>query len=246
LDYDYEKEPEEWQPVVPAVVAQPAGQQALFQERQVDRRVIPFDQLTTPEERESIRARGAEISRPAPIKTTTVEGRRPRTQKRRQSESQHTLPFQTPDERRTTASLPNGALIAPPTLRMRAASIDVLLCCLGMALCFGTYLVAGGTIPGSKPEVVAFAAALLTVPALYRLIWVWAGQDSPGMQRTGLRLVDFGGHPPSRTQRYMRLAGSLVSVFAAGMGLIWAYCDPEELTWHDHMSGTYPSIDSED
>jgi uncharacterized RDD family membrane protein YckC len=86
------------------------------------------------------------------------------------------------------------------------------------------------------------AAAFATVPVVYRLLWAFAGRDSIGMQKLGLKLVDFDGNPPSRNRRYLRLAGSIISLLAAGMGLIWIFVDQDALTWHDHISGTFPAI----
>jgi uncharacterized RDD family membrane protein YckC len=55
-------------------------------------------------------------------------------------------------------------------------------------------------------------------------------------------VVNFDGHRPSRRQRFYRLAGGAVGVVAAGMGLLWAIFDEERLTWHDHISKTFPTV----
>jgi uncharacterized RDD family membrane protein YckC len=60
----------------------------------------------------------------------------------------------------------------------------------------------------------------------------------------GLRLVDFYGNPPSRALRYQRALASFISFLAAGIGLIWALVDEDALTWHDHMSSTFPTMSS--
>jgi len=84
------------------------------------------------------------------------------------------------------------------------------------------------------------------VPFLYKLLWAYAGNDSLGMQQVGLVLVDFDGNPPSRRRRYQRLFGSFVSVLAAAMGLVWVFVDQDALTWHDHISNTFPTFAFED
>ena len=73
-----------------------------------------------------------------------------------------------------------------------------------------------------------------------------AGRDTTGMRKAGLQLVDFDGNPPSQARRYQRLCGTFLSSAAAGIGMIWALLDEDGLTWHDHMSGTFPTIVSED
>jgi hypothetical protein len=61
------------------------------------------------------------------------------------------------------------------------------------------------------------------------------------MRFAGLRLVDFDGRSPERHQRMRRQLASLLSVLSAGLGLAWALVDEENLTWHDHISKTFPT-----
>jgi uncharacterized RDD family membrane protein YckC len=90
------------------------------------------------------------------------------------------------------------------------------------------------------------AATLITIPLFYRLLWAFAGRDSLGMRLTGLRLVDFDGNPPSQERRYHRIFGSILSVLAAGMGIAWSFVDQDCLSWHDHISSTFPTVISDD
>ncbi|MGH9655540.1 MAG: RDD family protein, partial [Bryobacteraceae bacterium] len=86
------------------------------------------------------------------------------------------------------------------------------------------------------------AIALLMVPVFYKLLWTAAGRDTIGMTSTGLELVDFDGNPPSAERRYYRLLGSWIGLLAAGIGLVWALVDQDGLAWHDHISGTFPTL----
>jgi uncharacterized RDD family membrane protein YckC len=101
---------------------------------------------------------------------------------------------------------------------------------------------AGGVISLDRHTLPFLLIALATVPLFYKLLWVFAGRDSLGMQRAGLRLVDFDGNPPSQQRRYARLFGGFVSLLAAGIGLVWAFVDEDSLTWHDHISSTFPTF----
>jgi hypothetical protein len=40
----------------------------------------------------------------------------------------------------------------------------------------------------------------------------------------------------------MRQLAGLLSVVSAGLGLVWALVDEENLTWHDHISKTFPTV----
>jgi hypothetical protein len=51
--------------------------------------------------------------------------------------------------------------------------------------------------------------------------------------------VNFDGQRPTQRERLQRFAWSAVSVLPAGLGLLWALVDEENLTWHDHSSKTF-------
>jgi uncharacterized RDD family membrane protein YckC len=238
----------------PERAARPASdsnQQALFSAPWTDPRVIPFDRLTTQAEKESIRARAANLARPAPLKTSKVEVRhagpgnvRPRSTG---ATDQRRLEFLGDPEAlpQSKSNIICDAPVAPAALRLEAAAIDGLLIAIGCA--FGTVLfkVMGGNFSIDRHIAPFFALALLTVPLFYKVLWTLMLHDTPGMWCAGLRLVDFDGNPPSPERRYQRLAGSILSLLAGAMGLIWALVDEEKLTWHDHISSTFPTIVSE-
>lgn len=239
--YDFSVMPEEVQE--PPVIAAPiqAPQQALFSQPLADKRVIPFESLTSEAERESIRARAAE--RPAPVKTGKVELPRARSSKR-SATAQGQFDFLTHDQvRPPDPSIICDAPVAPVSMRMQAALWDgaaILAGCLFLAAALSFV---GGGIPADKKLTIFYVLALATVPLFYKALWTLAGRDTPGMQRVGLRLIDFDGNPPSRQRRYYRAFGSVLSLLAGGLGLIWAFVDEDRLTWQDHMSETFPTIE---
>ncbi len=236
-------------------VAQPSSEQAAFAEGEGPvrlspsvpvTRVIPFDSLTGQAERESIRARAAGLGRPAPLKTETVQVKRARSgqgrgRQGRKIEFGGKAEVLTPPQ----SSIICDAPVAPALLRLEATLIDGALmaipCLIGLA--FLLYL--HGAISFSKQTVPFLLMAVATVPMLYKLLWCFAGCDTIGMRKAGLQLVDFDGNPPSQKRRYLRSFGSILSFLAAGIGLIWSLVDEDRLTWHDHISGTFPTIASE-
>ena len=222
------------------------GQQPLFLNQVAEPRVIPFESLTTPAERESIRARAADLARPAPLKTARVEVRHARPRKAK-SRDQRTLDFQGHEEVLTPpqSNIICDAPVAPTALRVEAALIDAVLILSGYVFGAALFIYEQGRISPDKHVLPFLLLALATVPFIYKLIWTAAGRDSLGMQCAGLRLVDFDGNPPALERRYQRLFGSFLSFLAAGVGLIWALVDEDGLTWHDHISSTFPTIDSD-
>jgi uncharacterized RDD family membrane protein YckC len=61
------------------------------------------------------------------------------------------------------------------------------------------------------------------------------------MRWAGLHLVNLDDSAPDRRQRMTRFLVSYVSMAAVGIGVFWALLDEEQLTWHDHVSGTFPT-----
>jgi uncharacterized RDD family membrane protein YckC len=222
------------------------GQQVLFTAPGGEARVIPFDSLTSPAERDAIRQR-AESSRPEPLRNAKVESKRARARRTSSGDQRH-LEFQGQD---AIVSQPRthvicDAPVAPAGIRFQAACVDALLMACGCGIIVGIFLYSGGVMAFEKQTLAFFAGALLTIPLVYKLLWSFAGQDTPGMRILGLELVDFDGRRPSRARRYGRALGSVLSLAAAGIGMIWALVDEDKLAWHDHISASFPTFAGEE
>jgi uncharacterized RDD family membrane protein YckC len=193
-----------------------------------------------------------------PIRNTPpANARRPRPRTRPTEEAaspaqvavyQQTFDWNIPVNRRVQA--PREAVrycdapVATPMHRAAAAALDYAIVSIAVGvLVTMLYLVA--------PELVNFAAAPYIAGLAgfcgfaYKLLWVLAETDSPGLRWTQLRTLNFDGINPTRNERLARVAAGCLSVLAGGLGLIWATADEETLSWHDHMSKTFltPRID---
>jgi len=222
------------------------GQQPLFSTPRAEPRVIPFDSLSTQAERESICARVADRPRPAPLKTAKVEVRRAHARNKR-SADQRRFDFEGQGEvlTRPQSNIICDAPVAPARLRMEAAAVDAAIIAIGCAFGMLPFLLTHAESLLDKHVLPFFALAFVPVPLFYKLLWCFAGRDTTGMRCAGLTLIDFDGNPPSQASRYQRLLWSILSLLAAGIGLIWSLVDEDGLTWHDHISGTFPTIVSE-
>jgi len=127
-------------------------------------------------------------------------------------------------------------------MRLFSAATDGLTVLVATAIIMGIFVWQGGEIQYTGRALVVLLALMGIVSAFYHLLWCLAEGDSPGMQLAGLQLVDFDGRRPNRHQRVIRRCASLLSVCAAGVGLVWALVDDEHLTWHDHISKTFPTL----
>jgi len=122
-----------------------------------------------------------------------------------------------------------------------AAGVDASLILVGVGAFLAIFFISGGQVALDR-QALSFSLGVTAVIALfYRVLWCLADGDSPGMRFAGLRLVDFDGRRPDREQRGIRQVASLLSILSAGLGLVWALVDEENLTWHDHISKTFPT-----
>jgi uncharacterized RDD family membrane protein YckC len=106
----------------------------------------------------------------------------------------------------------------------------------------GLFFFGGGKFVMTRADFVGFLGVIAAVAILYRALWSIADGDTPGMRFVGLRLVDFDGRRATQRQRILRQVAGVLSFVAAGVGLVWAFLDEESLTWHDHISKTFPTI----
>jgi uncharacterized RDD family membrane protein YckC len=182
--------------------------------------------------------RDAPPRRPAP--RTATPGR----SQRRRSDSQQTLGFHDSSAEirvQPGETIDCDAPVAAPSHRLVAAAVDASLILVAVGVFLAIFFVSGGQVALDR-QALSFIIGVTAVIALfYRALWCLANGDSPGMRFAGLRLVDFDGRRPDREQRGVRQVASLLSLLSAGLGLVWALVDEENLTWHDHISKTFPT-----
>ncbi len=133
------------------------------------------------------------------------------------------------------------AHVALPVHRIMAAALDLSLVIVAVALFLLVFLLAGGQGVLTLHTALFSALAAGIFYLLYELLWCFADLDTAGMRWAQLQLVTFEGRRPTRDQRLLRAASGCLSLLAAGLGVIWAFVDEESLTWHDHISKTFPT-----
>ncbi|MBL8233567.1 MAG: RDD family protein [Bryobacterales bacterium] len=182
--------------------------------------------------REALQRAGGRIAREAPKQTTA-------------SQPQQEFAFFNPDPQRVvrveTSSIYCKAPVAMPVHRMIATAVDTAMVLLSLGLFLGMAQLVGMSFGVSKPYLIGYGAGAVLMVVLYRLLWCVAEMDSIGTRAAGLKMLNFDGEVPDRRQRLLRFAASLISIGPAGLGLLWALADEEKLTWHDHISKTFPT-----
>jgi len=125
--------------------------------------------------------------------------------------------------------------------RSYACAIDCVCPLIGFALFFGGFFWIAGAIQFTPKTLPWFGALFAIINLLYRGAFCIAGIDTPGTRAAGLRLLTFDGRVPQRRARVNRILGGIISVLSLGIGLAWGLLDEEHLTWHDHISRTFPT-----
>lgn len=132
--------------------------------------------------------------------------------------------------------------VATPTHRFVASVIDATLILIGFGLLIVTFQSLGGSFGTGKMLWLQLGSAFTAVALLYGVIWAIAGSETAGMRFTDLELITFDGFPLDPRTRALRFASSWLSFCSGGLGLLWAVADEENLTWHDHISKTFPTV----
>jgi uncharacterized RDD family membrane protein YckC len=135
--------------------------------------------------------------------------------------------------------------VATPMHRLVASAIDGTIILFGFGLLVTLFEFLGGNLGRGKGLWIGLSIVLVLVSMLYGLIWAITGRETAGMRLTDLQLITFDGFPLDPRSRALRFASTWLSFCSAGLGLLWAVADEENLTWHDHISKTFPTIREE-
>jgi uncharacterized RDD family membrane protein YckC len=171
----------------------------------------------------------------------------PRQRRRKVIPGQQALEFTHQFSQSARSSKPADGVIycdAPVAIaahRAMAAALDTSLILMALGVFGIVFHLAGGVFVLNAKTTPMFMGVAAGVVIFYRLLWCLANGDTAGQRWTRLRLVNFDGQTPTRGQRLYRTASGFLSLLAGGIGLLWGLVDEETLTWHDHISKTFPT-----
>jgi uncharacterized RDD family membrane protein YckC len=218
-------------PALPPLTRKPITYQpSLFSSRELPR-VVAFETIAP------------DVLEPAPRK---VSSHKPRARHRRVIPGQQSLEFAPAAGSGRYAHPAEGTIycdapVAVAAHRAIAAALDASMILIALAVFGAIFYLAGGQVAINAKTLPLLIGVAAVVTFFYKFLWCMANGDSAGMKWTRLTLVNFDGQRPTRTQRMHRLASGVLSLCAAGLGLLWALVDEETLTWHDHISRTFPT-----
>jgi hypothetical protein len=132
--------------------------------------------------------------------------------------------------------------VATPTHRFIASAMDAAMILLGFGIFVAACELSGGAFGAGRLFWIMLGASFTLISMFYGLIWAIAGRETAGMHWTDLQLITFDGFPVDGRSRASRVASTWLSFCSGGLGLLWAVADEENLTWHDHISKTFPTV----
>ena len=132
--------------------------------------------------------------------------------------------------------------VASPLHRAIAALLDASLVLLGFGVFLAIFEIFGGPFSWTKENIMVWLSVAGLIAMFYGFIWTLCGRETAGMNWTDLRIINFNGFPPDGKSRATRYVGCLLSYCSGMIGIFWALMDEEGLTWHDHMSKTFPTV----
>jgi uncharacterized RDD family membrane protein YckC len=224
-------------------------QSALFSTLQPASKVIPFEQV----QRQATARTVFQELPPAPLSAPpAVRSLPPRSPARKpvaSADAQGTLDFiVAPASKARTlrtnveAQVYCDQPVATPMHRFVAGAIDAALILLGFGLFVIVCQAVGGAFGQGRLFWISLAMAFTVVSIFYGLIWAITGRETAGMSMTDLQLITFDGFAVDGPARALRFVATWLSFCSGAIGLVWSLADEENLTWHDHISKTFPTI----
>lgn len=127
----------------------------------------------------------------------------------------------------------------PLATRAYATALDLIMmiCAVGVfALCAQFF---ANAIPITKQLLASGGVSALLLLSLYYLLSFSFRRTTIGIDASGLRVMTFTGHDPSRARLRCRALATVLSYAALGMGFAWSFIDEDQLCWHDRITHTY-------
>ena len=144
-------------------------------------------------------------------------------------EAELSLPFTFPEYQR---SLLGSRVLADMTDMGIVAVIYILFIA-------ATYLQMPDGVSLDRRILGIYAAGFLLLAGVYFLLFMLSASQTPGMKTRQLLAVSREGVSLDPRTACMRGFGYFISIVPLMLGFVWAFIDPEHLTWADKVSGTF-------
>jgi uncharacterized RDD family membrane protein YckC len=123
-------------------------------------------------------------------------------------------------------------------LRRLAAILYDTLLVVALLMLTTTFFLIGRGGEALEPYTLPHQIVSLAVIFMF-FVGFWTRKGSTlGMLAWGLRLETPEGDLPPLSNASLRFVVAILSWASVGLGFLWQLWDPEQLTWHDRLSGT--------
>src|SRR5690606_11556401 len=95
------------------------------------------------------------------------------------------------------------------------------------------------TVPYDRAMLGVYAGAYVVLVVVYFSLFMLIMSQTPGMHIHRLIAVGPYGDPLTPNEALLRSFGYAISTFPALIGHLWAFVDPDHLTWTDKASSTF-------
>ena len=121
--------------------------------------------------------------------------------------------------------------------RLAAMIYDSLLVLALLFLATLPFIAAYGGEPVPADNLAYRAVLAGVIWLFFTVFWSQYGRTL-GMQSWGMRIETTAGGKPGFLRASLRFGCAIVSLLPFGAGYWWQVIDPQNLTWHDRLSGT--------
>jgi uncharacterized RDD family membrane protein YckC len=130
--------------------------------------------------------------------------------------------------------------VAPFSDRLLAGLVDGALIMLAFIAAAVVVVASTEHPPTGRIALMASLCGLALFAILYQFLFLsYAEEGTPGMRYARIALCTFEDDNPTREQMQKRIPALMLAIVPAGLGLIWAAIDGENLGLHDRLTRTY-------
>jgi len=135
--------------------------------------------------------------------------------------------------------------VSPIPMRLLAAAADMAIVLAGMAG-FLAIVSHFSTLAARNGEFLLMWVALpCSLWIVYQYAFLVYAGTTPGLRLARLHLARFDGSAPGRAQRRSRALAMILSAASLGLGFLWSLLDEDTLCWHDRITHTYFTVNSD-
>jgi uncharacterized RDD family membrane protein YckC len=123
--------------------------------------------------------------------------------------------------------------------RVMAGVFDLALIVAAFSVFVLVFVACTAHPPTGKPALLSAGFVLAGFCLLYQFLFFKFAEGTPGMRYAKIALCTFDDENPTRKAMCRRVLFLLLSAAPLGLGFLWAWFDPDRLTWHDRLSRIY-------